>query len=249
MDDFLGKGFVPVEGLPDGDEGIYTYESAGFRLFDRRFYESPELKVPDEVENVECFPMPSLSRLEAMELSEDIMEEIATLAIDTIKSPMSGHPEFDNIDVGNVDSLCDLWAGISETYPQYKYVYQYWNTKAEEDKRKTEEIENNVILENDDPETLALAGLVSKEEVSKMKKGRPDLQVLKMLRKSRVFPESMLLQFSHGRLCVNGVPTVVREEDVMDLYNGMSALSNKRRALTIVVRLITKKLKVLFRKE
>ena len=75
---------------------------------------------------------------------------------------------------------------------------------------------------------------------------RPDLKIIDTIRSSGRYSEELHLSFSKDRLCVNKIPTVIKEQDVRDLYNGVFSLVGYEQAIDSAVNAITAKLDNLF---
>jgi hypothetical protein len=161
-----------------------------------------------------------------------------------------GHPEFEQpLNLNDVDELTDLWTDVAELYPQYEEVKNFWAKTSNERNRKNEEIEDR-INECIEVDMLVLAGVVSKNEAKTLPTykvfARPDLKIIDTIKSSGRYSEDLTLNFSNNRLCVNKVPTVIKEDDVRDLYNGVFSLIGYEQAVETVVKAITSKLDILF---
>jgi hypothetical protein len=112
-------------------------------------------------------------------------------------------------------------------------------------------MEDAVNHEYLDPETLFLCGILGVEEFKDNNEnwGRPDLVVLHKINQDSHLPKNMNLQFLNGYLCINTIPTIIKEDDVADMFNGLQALKSPKEACDDVVETVRKKLKVLFGKE
>lgn len=99
-----------------------------------------------------------------------------------------------------------------------------------------------------EPELLFWAGIINEKEAKNMECSRPDLEVLHTLMNDEELPK-MELMFFEGKLCINEVPTIIKEDDLQDLYNGYTAFNGSEEAKKVVVSTIKKFLMQLFRKE
>jgi hypothetical protein len=97
---------------------------------------------------------------------------------------------------------------------------------------------------------LVMAGLVSAKEAKNLPTykvfARPDLKIIDTIKSSGRYPKDLHLSFSEDRLCVNKIPTVIKEDDVRDLYNGVFSLVGYEQAIDSAVKAITAKLDNLF---
>jgi hypothetical protein len=160
-----------------------------------------------------------------------------------------GHPEFDKLEIKNADDLADLWSDVSELYPEYSEIKDFWVKASEETHAKMIEIEDR-INESVFSDMLVMAGVVSKQEADTLpvyqKFARPDLKIIDTIKASKRYPDNLILSFSQGKLCINQVPTVIMEDDVKDLYNGIFSLIGYEQAIKSTVDAITSKLDDLF---
>jgi hypothetical protein len=155
------------------------------------------------------------------------------------------HPEFsEEIRINTSDDMAEFWGGKNQDSEETNY----WLASAAKRERDRLKLENRVHLYCDDPELLLWAGIISKEESEKMECAHPDLDILHTLMNDEEFPE-MELMFFEGRLCINEVPTIIREDDLRDLYNGHAAFNGSEEAEKVVISTIKKLLMELFRKE
>ena len=75
---------------------------------------------------------------------------------------------------------------------------------------------------------------------------RIDLKIIGTIKSSGRYSDDLILSFSKGRICVNKVPTVIKEDDVINLYNGLFSLIGHEKAIDYAVNVITSKLDSLF---
>lgn len=161
-----------------------------------------------------------------------------------------GHPEFEKpLALNDLDNMVDFWSDVSEIYPEYEDVKESWVKASDESNRKIEEIENR-INEGVVADMLALAGIISAKDVKTQPAykvfARPDIKIIDTIRSSGRYSEDLHLSFSKDRLCVNKIPTVIKEQDVRDLYNGIFSLVGYEQAIDSAVNAITSKLDDLF---
>jgi hypothetical protein len=97
---------------------------------------------------------------------------------------------------------------------------------------------------------LVMAGLISAEDAKTLPAykvfARPDLKIIDTIKSSGRYSDDLHLSFSNDRLCVNKIPTVIKEDDVRDLYNGIFSLVGYEQAIDSAVKAITSKLDNLF---
>lgn len=161
-----------------------------------------------------------------------------------------GHPEFElPLELNNVDDLAKFWTDVAELYPEYEEVKVSWVDASEKRKKRIEEIEDR-INEGMEVDMLVMAGLVSAKEAKNLPTykvfARPDLKIIDTIKSSGRYPKDLHLSFSEDRLCVNKIPTVIKEDDVRDLYNGVFSLVGYEQAIDSAVKAITAKLDNLF---
>ena len=159
------------------------------------------------------------------------------------------HPEWDEFSIKNTEDLADFWEYAAEVEPNFKPIKQYWYNAVEEQNKRMEEMENKAN-EFITPELLAMAGLMDRKEAkvcSLDSYARPDLKIIDKIKQSGRYPDCMKLSFYKGKLCINSVPTVIREEDLQDLYNGTLSLIGYDQAINSVVSVIQTKLDDLFK--
>lgn len=164
-----------------------------------------------------------------------------------------GHPEFEKpLNINDLDSMVDFWSDVSEIYPQYEDVKECWIKASEESNRIIEETENQVN-QGVSGDILALAGIISAKEAKTIPVykvfARPDLKIIDTIRLSGRYSKDLNLSFYKDRLCVNKIPTVIKEDDVRDLYNGIFSLVGYEQAIEAAVNAITSKLDSLFLEE
>lgn len=164
------------------------------------------------------------------------------------------HPEMDQFQMTSSDDLAEFWTEYATVFPfdDYAKIRDYWVDCVEERKRKEQEMEDK-INEFVAIDELVMAGLISAEEAKTLKPfevfGRPDLKIIDSVHESKRYPKEMNISFENGKLCVNRVPTNIKEEDVRDLYNGMFSLVGYKQAIENAVKAITTKLDGLFGEE
>lgn len=96
---------------------------------------------------------------------------------------------------------------------------------------------------------MFLSGVISSSEYKELGKNvfaRPDLKIFQKIKESKKYSKEMELSFSNGRLCVNKVATIIKEDDVIDLYNGTFSLMGYEQAINVSVEAIDSKLSPLF---
>lgn len=150
------------------------------------------------------------------------------------------HPAFSDEGVlKSTETLAEYFSALGDTSweKKFKKCQAFWERLED----RVEDLCNSDIL--------VLSGLATKGEVSDTSVSRPDKEILKYVETSGEFPCNFELSWMDERLCVNEVPTQIREEDVRDAYNGLQALTSKGEAMTYVGDLIKNKLKVLFGKD
>jgi hypothetical protein len=156
------------------------------------------------------------------------------------------HPSFEKLQpINSFEEYIKLFEYASDGY-----VEQLKLKKLKSDSYY-KRFEDNVNFQCLDPETLVLCGLLEIDEFKSGNKnwGRPDLVVLHKIAEDPELPQNLNLQFLGGRLCVNSVPTRIKEEDVCDMFNGLQALRSPQEACDQVVDTLREKLKALFGKE
>lgn len=148
------------------------------------------------------------------------------------------HPEFaDPKAYSTVEELAELFSDLWGDDSWAKRLKK----QQRENKRMQDRIDSCV-----DPEMMALCGLISNAEAASMVSTRPDLKILEALTAEGDFPDNINLEFFEGFLCVNEVPTVIKEDDIRDAYNGHLSLTSEREAIDTVVKLVKCKLTPLF---
>jgi hypothetical protein len=154
------------------------------------------------------------------------------------------HPEFaPDVPLQTAEDHAEFWGGSGNEHTDY------WNKITQKRKREQLRLENNISRYCDEPELLCTAGIITKEEAEEMSKiPRPDLDILDTLMDDEELPE-MELMFFEERLCINEVPTIIKEDDLRDLYNGYAAFNGPKEARKVVISTIKKFLMQLFRKE
>jgi hypothetical protein len=163
------------------------------------------------------------------------------------------HPEFDQLgNLNNAEELSEFWTDVAEVYPEYEEIKDFWVKISDEQKERREEIEDKLNEHFCDalPDLLVLSGLITKSEAQALPQyktfARPDKKIIDTIKSSGKYPKEMDLSFSKDRLCINKVPTVIKEDDVRDLYNGMFSLVGYEQAIDSAVKAITSKLDNLF---
>jgi hypothetical protein len=159
----------------------------------------------------------------------------------------TGHPEFSTpMEIGSTEKMVDFW----ESSPKdFKEPRKHWSNLFRKQKSKMMLIENRVSNYCDNPDLLAMAGVITKDEAASFPKFVPDIKILANLMGCGEFPDNMDLIFLDGRLCVNEVVTTIREDDVKDLYNGHQAFNGSDEAIDYAVEVLKKRLLPLFKKE
>jgi hypothetical protein len=126
---------------------------------------------------------------------------------------------------------------------------RYFRKKARKIEAAQTKMENRINAYEFSDDILVLCGLMDAKECKGNTSFRPDLRILHKVTRDESLPDEMNLLFLEGRLCVNEVPTNIREEDLCDCYNGLMALKSHEEAEKEVVSIIRKKLQGLFGKE
>jgi len=160
------------------------------------------------------------------------------------------HPTFaEDIQIDTVECMAEFWGNPQADSPSWaKEASYYWAKAARKRLLENKKLEARVDRYCAEPELLKLAGLIDKEEAQKLSTPRPDLKILDTLMNDEELPE-MELTFFEERLCVNDVPTIIREDDLRDLYNGYQAFNGEEEAINIVVSTVKRLLTQIFRKE
>lgn len=160
------------------------------------------------------------------------------------------HPQFSvDIDISTVEGMWEFWGGGGDHSGSYDNAEaEYWGKAARKRQRDWAKLEAQVGRHFSDPRMLFDAGIIGKDELEKINPSRPDLKILDTLMKDEELPE-MELTFFEGRLCINDVPTTIKEEDLRDLYNGYQAFNGEKEAIDLVVATVKRLLTQLFRKE
>ncbi len=160
------------------------------------------------------------------------------------------HPQFSvDVDISTVEGMWEFWGGGGDHPGSYDNAEaEYWGKAARKKQRDWAKLEAQVVRHFSDPTMLFDAGIISKEEREKINPSRPDLKILDTLMKDEELPE-MELTFFDGRLCINDVPTIIKEEDLRDLYNGYQAFNGEKEAVDLIVATVKRLLTQLFRKE
>lgn len=161
------------------------------------------------------------------------------------------HPCFDKFRIEKTDDVVQLFECLEELVPSERIhsSAEQWKTVAESNRTKIKEREEKWIT--DDPYWLAMAGIIEADVAKTLPKPLPDPRktVLKMVTDTGIFPKNMRLHFDEGYLCVNNVPTTIKEDDLRDLYNGTLALKSYEEAVQTAVEVMTNKIGMLFRKQ
>ncbi len=92
-------------------------------------------------------------------------------------------------------------------------------------------------------ESLCLAGLIDKDKIKSI---APEHIILKTV--SDCYCDMNLI-FAHGILYVNKCPTIISEDDVRDLYNGMLAFTSYEEAVEMCVDVLKEKLAIFVKKK
>lgn len=164
--------------------------------------------------------------------------------------PEVGHPEYEKLDILDVRWLAEFWKQLQQIHPGYEPIVEYWQTAFEESCRIKRKRERNIRKSMSQPELLTMAGLMTaKEAKALIGSVSPEENVLYKLKNSGNLPRNIQLSFDDGRLCVNDVPTIIREDDCRDMYNGNLAFEGPEKATEIVVQAIENELMKLFRRE
>ena len=162
------------------------------------------------------------------------------------------HPEFDDFELKDIDDVSNFWQVYAIIYPEYEDVKQFFLNCVEDRNKKYKDMEDRVneAVTND---MFAMAGLLTCEESkqlpAKSQYARPDLKIVDVINNSGKYPKELKISFSKDRLCINHIPTVIKEDDVRDLYNGVFSLIGYDIAIETAVKAITDKLDDLFGEE
>lgn len=159
------------------------------------------------------------------------------------------HDEFDDFSINETKDLVDFWAAFVDVYPHWNHVKEFWEDKYNTEQEKIKFLEEKVD-ENITADMLAMAGVISASEAKSAPNqtisARPDRVIIDKINSSGRYHKKMNLSFQEGRLCVNCVPTIIKEEDVRDLYNGIFSLVGYDQAIDYALDAITSKLDNLF---
>jgi hypothetical protein len=175
---------------------------------------------------------------EFAKLSHDEIKSIFKKDHEGYKADEVKHPKFAEQRYGNAEEMAELFSDLGD---------DSWKKRLQKQKNWWHQLEDRIEYYCD-PDILALSGIITKAEAASMGNCplRPDLVILHKLTESGDFPENIALSFLGGHLCVNEVPTRIKEEDVRDAYNGFYALTSHKEAVDTVVGLLKEKLKPLF---
>lgn len=125
-------------------------------------------------------------------------------------------------------------------------------SEFKESMRNSEKQINQKIKNIDDetePQELFLAGLIDSQELTKIEKSRPDREIIDKIMNCGELQDGLKLAFKENKLCVNDVPTWMKESDLRDAYNGLCGLTSHEETVNHLAELIKNRLKPLFRKE
>ena len=142
------------------------------------------------------------------------------------------HPEFVPDVFNDIDGMAEMYDALGD---------DSWK-RALEKRRREERRREERLHDYLHPDSFVLCGL----GVADVPADRPDRELIRRLTEGGCFPDNINFEFFDGRLCVNEVPTTIREDDVADLYNGFSALSSRAEAIDTAVSLLKRKLAPLF---
>ena len=140
------------------------------------------------------------------------------------------HPEFDDFTLSTLDDLESLWFAVSTGFPQFKDIADMYHKAIRRRDSKLKKMEERLSEHN-----------------NQFSPTTPAKKIVNAIKKLNKYPEEMKLSFNKGRLCVNLVPTVIKERDLRHLYNGMMSLIGEKEAVDMVVKAITNKLDDLFK--
>ena len=162
------------------------------------------------------------------------------------------HAQFDNFTINDLDSMVEFWTTYSAIYPDYEHIKDLWLDSLIERNQRWRDREDR-INESLNNEMFVMAGLMTKAESKNTQEiarfARPDLKIIDKINNSGRYPKELKISFSDDRLCINKVPTVIKEDDLRDLYNGMFSLIGYEQAIDTTVKAITAKLDELFVRE
>lgn len=192
-----------------------------------------------ERQKPEVYQWKTLTKAEIHEQFEKEMQE---------SRPTIKHPEFEEPMSFTVEGLSEFWLELKELDEQYAAEANIWLKQSKINQDELKWLEKN-LAEYTDFETLTRAGIALSTEDKLFQIGKsPEVQILDRVTDCGEFPD-MYLAFFDGQLCINKVPTVIREEDCRDLYNGMLSFHGYEKAIETVVEAIKNELMKLFRKE
>jgi hypothetical protein len=156
----------------------------------------------------------------------------------------------DDFRLETIEDMAYVFALAAECYPEdFAEQRDFWLAAVEVAAQKREELETK-INEATTVDMLVMAGIIpaSQASITTIGKpyGNPAKRIIEKVLQDGKFPKQLKLSFGEKRLCVNKVPTLISEDDVRDLYNGLFGLRGYDEAIEAVSKTLVDKLTILF---